>query len=75
MNRVYKFVTLAFFLIGVPRLAWCMIRDSRHPEWWGDISHNFALELALLGVFVAGVFLLLVVALLRMRKASSPAVP
>ena len=52
MKWVYRLVTLAYFLIAVPRVAWCLMRDYQQLESWGDLNHNFPLELALLGVFI-----------------------
>ena len=52
MNIFYKLLVLAFFLIGIPRIAWCMMLDYKNPQRWTDLNHNFPLEAVLLGVFL-----------------------
>ncbi len=52
MKYVYRFIVLAFFLVMVPRGAWCVVTDYQNPQLWNDPNHSFPLEAVLLGLCV-----------------------
>jgi hypothetical protein len=57
-NWLCRLIVLAFVVIGLPRIAWCMWHDAQHRELWADPNHNFPLEIALLVfLLVASVWL------------------